>query len=271
MSDIKPQFRTIDGLSVRYAESDGPHDREVLLLSPWPESLYAYDATWSKLAGHAHLTAVDLPGFGQSELRDDLLSPTAMGEYIVRIADEFGLANPHVVGPDIGTSAALFAAARHPGRFRTLAVGVGGTAVRLKLGSPLHEWVHDEDLAPYRAMAPKAVVTAVMGTIQGYRLPDVVREDYLASYTGQRFADQLPYVRTYPTELPLLSELLPTIETPVQIIAGRDDSVVPPENAEFLHKRLPNSKLDLLDAGHFVWEENADDYADVLTRWWQAN
>ncbi|MFE5541207.1 alpha/beta fold hydrolase [Streptomyces sp. NPDC056492] len=271
MSEIRPRFRTIDGLSIRYAESDVPRTREALLLSPWPESLYAYDAIWSKLARHAHLTAVDLPGFGHSELREDLLSPTAMGDFIVRVADEFGLEKPHVVGPDIGTPAALFAAARHPDRFETLVVGTGGTAVPLNLGSPLKDWVLDEDLSPYRAMSPKAAVTAAIGGIHGYELPDVVREDYLASYTGQRFADQLPYVRAYPAELPVLGELLPRLETPVQILAGRDDSVVPPENAEYLHLHLPNSKLDLIDVGHFAWEEGADAYADVVTRWWEAN
>ncbi|MFF4754617.1 alpha/beta fold hydrolase [Streptomyces sp. NPDC002514] len=270
MSEIKSRFRMVDGLSIRYAESDGPHERAALLLSPWPESLYSYDATWSKLAGHARLVAVDLPGFGHSELRQDLLSPTAMGDFIVRIADALGLAQPHVVGPDIGTAASLFAAARHPERFRSLVVGTGGTSVPLKLGSPLDEWVHDEDLTPYRAMDPKAAVTAAIGTIHGYALPEVVREDYLASYVGQRFVDQMAYVRAYPTELPVLGALLPAIETPVQIIAGRYDSVVPLDNAEYLHQRLPHRKLDVIDAGHFVWEEGADEYADVVTRWWQA-
>ncbi|WP_430336077.1 alpha/beta fold hydrolase [Rhodococcus sp. ACT016] len=271
MNEIKPRFRTIDGLSIRFAQSDEPHESEALLLSPWPESLYSYDATWSKLARHARLTVVDLPGFGHSELRPDLLSPTAMGEFVVQIADVFGLANPHVVGPDIGTAATLFAAARHPGRFRTLVVGTGGTAVPLQLGSPLKDWVLAESLDPYRTMDPKAAITTAIGTIHGYELPDVVREDYLAAYTGQRFVDQLPYVRAYPTELPVLSGLLPTIETPVQILAGRDDAVVPPGNAEYLHARLPNSKLDFIDAGHFAWEENADEYADVITGWWRAN
>lgn len=271
MSDINPRFRTIDGLSVRYAESGRSADHDALLLSPWPESLYSYDATWSRLADQARLIAVDLPGFGHSELREDLLSPSAMGEFVVRIADEFGLERPHVVGPDIGTAAVLFAAARHPGRFRSLVVGTGGTAVPLKLGSPLDEWVHAEDLAPFRAMPPKAAVTAAIGTINGYELPDVVREDYLASYAGQRFVDQLPYVRAYPTELPVLSELLPSIGTPVQIVIGRNDTVVPVENAEYLDERLPDSKLDIIDAGHFVWEEDADAYAEVITRWWQAN
>lgn len=36
MSEIKSRFRRIDGLSVRYAESEGPRDRAALLLSPFP-------------------------------------------------------------------------------------------------------------------------------------------------------------------------------------------------------------------------------------------
>ncbi|MEV7239442.1 alpha/beta hydrolase [Streptomyces sp. NPDC051020] len=271
MSEIKTQFRTIDGLSIRYAQSETPHERQALLLSPWPESLYSYDATWARLAQHAHLTAVDLPGFGHSELREDLMSPAAMGEFIVKIADAFGLEKPHAVGPDVGTAASLFAAAQHPDRFQSLVVGTGGTSVPLALGSPLREWVLDEDLTPYRAYPPKAAVTAALQTIQGYELPEVVREDYLASYVGQRFVDQMAYVRAYPTELPVLAELLTDIQTPVQIATARHDAVVPPENAEFLHKYLPNSKLDIIDASHFVWEEAPAEYAEVVTSWWNAN
>lgn len=81
----------------------------------------------------------------------------------------------------------------------------------------------------------------------------------------------MPYVRAYPSELPVLSELLPGIETPVQVIAGRHDPVVPLANAEYLHERLPNSELDIIDVGHFVWEEGADDYAEAVTGWWRAN
>ncbi len=65
-----------------------------------------------------------------------------------------------------------------------------------------------------------------------------------------------------------MRDLLPTIETPVQIIAGARDHVVPPVNAEYLHERLPKSKLDLLDTGHFTWEDGADQYAALVTSWW---
>src|ERR1700733_704776 len=117
---IYPQYRTIDGLAIRFAESESNgHSTDALLLSPWPESLFAFEPTWSRLSERANLVAIDLPGFGHSEYSNKLMSPKAMGEFVVRVADEFGMEQPHVVGPDVGTAASLFAAAMHPNRFRS--------------------------------------------------------------------------------------------------------------------------------------------------------
>ena len=125
---IQMQFRTIDGLTIRFAESED-RDDHALLLSPWPESLLAFEQMWTRLAEYTHLVAIDLPGFGHSQRSDALLSPRAMGEFVVRAADSFGLENPHAVGPDIGTGALLFAASLYPGRLRSLVVGSGGVGV----------------------------------------------------------------------------------------------------------------------------------------------
>src|SRR5262245_44334446 len=146
---IHPQVRTIDGLSIRYTESES-RKNHALLLCPWPESLYAYEPTWHRLAEGTHLVAIDLPGFGHSERRASLMAPRAMGEFIVRVADAFGLEQPHLVGPDVGTAASLFAAADFPGRFRSLTVGTGAAAVPLDLGPPLKDWVEAPDVGPYR-------------------------------------------------------------------------------------------------------------------------
>jgi pimeloyl-ACP methyl ester carboxylesterase len=240
------------------------------LLSPWPESLFAFEPTWERLAVHTHLVAIDLPGFGHSQRRDELLSPRAMGEFVIRVADAFGLDSPHVIGPDIGTGAALFAAALYPGRLRSLIVGSGGAAFPLQLGGVLKDWVEAPDLEAYRHVDPRQIVAAALTDIQRYALLDFVREDYLSSYDGDRFVESMRYVRSYPTDLAALRLLLPQIKTPVQIIGGGRDLVVPPANAEFLHERLPNSKLNFVDAGHFTWEDAADEYAALATSWWEG-
>ena len=263
----KPTFRSIDGVSIRFVESD-QRNAHALLLSPWPESVFAYEPIWSRLAETTHLVAVDLPGFGRSELGDTLMSPRAMGEFILRAANAFGLKHPHIVGPDVGTAVALFAAAAHPGRFLSLVVGTGGTAVPIQLGDPLREWVFAPDLEQYRRLGGRRIVERAMQTLERYVISDTAREDYLASYEGNRFAESMRYVQSYPTELEALRDVLPKIQTPVQIIAGRRDTVVPPVNAEYIHERLPYSELHLLDSSHFAWEDAANEYAALVNAWW---
>ena len=261
------RYRFIDGLTVRFAASRECGDH-ALLLSPWPESLLAFQPVWRHLAKRVHLVAVDLPGFGQSQRSDSLVSPGAMGEFIIAIADSFGLSHPHVVAPGTGTPAALFAAARHPGRLRSLVTGSAAAAVPLQLGGMVKEIVEAPDLDRFRHADPRQFVNAALSGISRYALPEAVRDDYLASYQGNRFAESLRYLRSYPVELRVLAGLLPRIDIPVQIIAGADDTAVPAVNARFLRDRLPHSELDIIDAGHFTWEDAAPEYAALVTRWW---
>jgi pimeloyl-ACP methyl ester carboxylesterase len=266
-SDVQTQYREVDGLHIRFAESDA-RDEHAFLLSPWPESLLAYDQMWGRLAQDMHLIAVDLPGFGHSEGRASLFAPRAMGEFLVRLADAFDVEHPHVVGPDVGTGAALFAAADHPGRFRSLVVGSGGASFPLQLGGVLQDWVTAPNLDALRAVDGRVIVQAAVGNLERYALPEAVRDDYLSAYEGERFVESVAYVRAYPKELRALGELLPGIETPVQIICPLWDWIVPPSNHRYLNQKLPYSKLDFVDAAHFPWEDAADIYADLITSWW---
>jgi pimeloyl-ACP methyl ester carboxylesterase len=123
--------------------------------------------------------------------------------------------------------------------------------------------VLDPDLDKYRKMDPHAIVNVAVDTVAG-GVPDDIRADYLECYGGDRFVESMRYVRRYPEELPELAELLPQITAPVTIINGRHDRVVPVANAEFLDQRLPNSRVALIDAGHFVWEEAPAEYAAIV-------
>ena len=97
-------------------------------------------------------------------------------------------------------------------------------------------------------MDPRAIVNAAIDT-NASGVPDEIRADY---------------VRRYPVELPELAELLPPITTPVTIINGRHDRVVPLANAEFLDERLPRSRLAIINASHFIWDEAPAEYASIV-------
>src|SRR6185312_14514167 len=135
-----------------------------------PESLLAFEPVWSWLAERTHLVAIDLPGFGHSQRRDELLSPRAMAEFVIRAADAFALDRPHLVGP-----------------------GSGAAAVPLELGGFLKDWVEAPDLEEFRHADPRQLVGTALAGIERYVLPEPVREDYLAAYQGDRFAGSVRY------------------------------------------------------------------------------
>jgi pimeloyl-ACP methyl ester carboxylesterase len=195
------------------------------------------------MAVRFHLVAIDLPGFGQSEQRLDLLSPQAMGRFLLRLVREWDLGPVHFVAPDVGTSAALWAAASDPDLVRSLAVGGGATAVPLQVSGTLKDIIEAPDVEGYRQIDSKDILGPVYDAIPGATPPPGVKDDYLESYAGDRFVESARYVRTYPKELPKLAEKLRSIETPVQIVCGRDDPLVPTPNQHFLHEQLPNNRL----------------------------
>ena len=57
------------------------------------------------------------------------------------------------------------------------------------------------------------------------------------------------------------------IDVPTLIIAGREDGVRKPEDAEFLHHRIPNSQLEIIDdAGHLMNMEEPEAFNETLWR-----
>jgi pimeloyl-ACP methyl ester carboxylesterase len=264
---LHPTVRECDGLRIRCADTGGDALETVLLLHPWPESLFAWETIWPLLAPHARLVAIDLPGFGGSERRDDLLSPRAMAGFLVRLMHQWDLDGAHVIGPDVGTGATLFAADLEPGLLRSAVVGSGASAWPLQVTGALEDIIKAPSLDGVRAVDAATLVEEALTGIERHTLPAHVRADYLASYAGDRFAESARYVRAYPEDLRVLAERLAHINIPVQIIAGGHDGLVPPSNAEFLHDHLPHSRLHILDTGHFAWEDAAPEYATLVTDW----
>ena len=79
---IAPLFRVCDGVRIRFADNKAhPSAVTVLMLSPWPESLWAFRRIWDRVSGAAHVVAIDLPGFGHSDGRPELIAPDAMGAF----------------------------------------------------------------------------------------------------------------------------------------------------------------------------------------------
>src|SRR5216683_5931600 len=266
-SQLSTYFRVLDGARVRFADTRADSDTTVVVLAPWPESLWAFRRIWDRLTLLGRVVAIDMPGFGHSDQPPELIAPDSSGAFLARLIDEWGPGSSRVVGPDVGTAAALFLAARAPERVTSLTVGGGAVRIPIEAGGALKEIIEAPSLDVVRGLDARTNIGyAVEPGAASDSEPDV-HEDYVSAYDLGRFAESARFVRQYPEQNPVLRDLLPTINTPTQIVAGRDDDLVPWSNNQYLHDLLPNSEIHPLDAGHFAWEQAAEEYGRLVVDW----
>lgn len=261
---LKPEFIAVEGYRLRMLQSPGL-GLPILITAPWSQSIYAFHAIWHDLLQLGPIIAVDLPGFGGSDHRSEVMSPEAMGQFVIRLAAELGLARFHAAGPDVGTSAMLFAAAARPELFESLVVGSGGVDMDL-IGKGLRGVIEAKP-GTYGEPDGGAQVVGTITRLARETPPAEAMEDFRLSSLGRRWVEAADYVRAYPRDLPRLQALLPTVATPVLVISGKDDPIVPPANGELLAGNLPHAAHRVFDAGHFVWEDDAAGYMDAVSAW----
>jgi pimeloyl-ACP methyl ester carboxylesterase len=266
-TSICTYFRVCDGVRVRFADNKEDSEITLLLLAPWPESLWAYRRIWDRVTGIGRVIAIDLPGFGHSDGRPELIAPDSSGAFLAGLIEEWGLGAPHVVGPDVGTSAALFLAANAPERVTSLTIGGGAVRFPIEATGALRDVIEAPTLDDVRALDARTNIGFAVEAAASSASEPEVHEDYVSAYDLGRFAESARFVRHYPRQNPVLRDLLPSIAIPTQIVAGRNDDLVPWSNNQYLHDLLPHSEIHPLDAGHFAWEEAADEYGRLIADW----
>lgn len=255
---------TIDGLRIRLSRAGRSDGVPVLFTSPWPESLYSFHRVLPYFVETYPVIAIDIPGFGLSESRPDVMSPKAIGAFLITLARYLKIDRLYGVGPDVGALAFLFAAADQPQLFAGLAVG--GAATRVDLAGPVLRSAIDSPKGAFAAIDGANAVADYLAQA-AHLTPPAIIDDFRAASAGQRFENAAQYVRGYKEDLPILEQRLGQIQVPVLVIAGKNDPIVPPANNQLLADRLPRNRLSLLDGAHRVWEEATEDYATQILSW----
>jgi 3-oxoadipate enol-lactonase len=174
------------------------------------------------------------------------------------ILDAEHITSAHVCGLSLGGITALSLALRAPERVRSLVMANTGA----RIGS-VEFWDTRMALARERGMAAVADITIPNWFTERFRThePDTVRpfrhdiestpvEGYLGCCAAMREED--------------LRESLTAVRCPVLAIAGAVDRSTPPELLQFVHARIPGSRLVTLEAAHISNVEQAQAFNDVL-------
>jgi pimeloyl-ACP methyl ester carboxylesterase len=198
--------------------------------------------------------ALDLPGHGRSEgAGHDSIG--AYAEWCLAWMDVLGLERAVWVGHSMGGAVTLDLALRWPSRVAGL--GLVATGARLRVAPAILQGIGQDFSAAVRlisryAFGPQADPELVkMGQQQmGQTPPDVLYNDFLAC---DRFD---------------VCQLLAEIRAPALVMCGTQDRLTPPKYATFLHERLADAELKLVDgAGHMVMLEQPGAVTQALRQW----
>jgi pimeloyl-ACP methyl ester carboxylesterase len=150
----------------------------------------------------------------------------------------------------------------------SLTLGGGAVTFPIEAGGALQAVIEAPSLDDVRQLDARVNISAAVESAAQQALEPEVHEDYVSAYDLGRFAESARFVRHYQAQNKVLQELLPSIRTPAQVVAGKQDDIVPWSNNQYLADALPNcGKAHALDAGHYAWEEAANEYGRLVAEW----
>lgn len=266
-------FVTAAGVPVHYVA--GGAGRPVVSVHGAKGSVYDFLLSIAdEVAGRYTAVAFDRPGAGFSGRLDGDGSPQGQAAVLREAARQLDLRRPVLVGHSFGAAVCLAWALQAPDEVGAV-VTIGGHVVPLGGGPPRLAAVA-RSRAALRALAAlartppgRALVERVLGRIFA---PDPVPADYLRiapalALDRERLASDGEERAHWAQGLRALQEQYPRLSTPVVIVVGEQDQVVPPASSLRLHRLLPHSELRVIpQAGHLPQFAHAGEVLAAIDR-----
>ena len=266
--------KDVDGLTFAYHEA-GQGEPLIMLHGSGPGV-----SAWSNFRHNLPVFAEqfrtimpDLPGFGGTDLPElDEVYPRAAARWIARLMDSLGIESAVFVGNSMGGAVTAELAALAPERVRRMALmGSGGLSVGIFQAEPsegflrLFEFLEDPTrermIAWIRTMVhdPRRITDELVDE----RMRNATADGVLAK-TKAIFGSMFdPGRRDKYT--PLWTKAA-TVTTPTLLLWGRDDRMLPYDQAHFANRWLPDVELHTFSrCGHWVQVERKSEFERVVT------
>lgn len=250
------KFVEIDGFDIHFVQEG--HGPDLLLIHGIGASMICWRQVWRLLTRYYRVTAIDLPGFGQStkkiEASYDLDSQT---QRVIQFLDALDIKKTHVIGSSLGGAVSMWLARTRPDlvtRLVAISPAVNHNLVRV---NPNRFWVLVH-VFKYFAASPFLVrlIHRKVATKHKDASLDTILE-YYAPYhrnpaAAVTFWKSLDLIRD-----PRLPEDLKGIECPVLVLYGKWDRMVRQSFIDNLPGIIPNAKVVYHETGghHLMTDE----------------
>lgn len=220
-------------------------------------------------AGSFRTVIMDMPGFGRSERPPlDRAYPRVAADHVLRLLDGLGIEKAHLLGNSMGGYVAFEFALAHPERVdRLVGMGPGGLAASI-LGPDPSEGARR--LGEFMMNPSKAAMEAWVDTMVANKavVDDELIEERLANALAPGALESAMAIFAslgqHPEPVPLFARVK-GIKAPTLITWGRDDRMLPVEQALFGFRQMPNAELHLFSkCGHWAQVERKDDFERLV-------
>lgn len=220
-------------------------------------------------AGQFRTVVMDMPGFGLSERPPlDRAYPRVAADHVLRLMEGLGIEKAHLLGNSMGGYVAFEFALAYPERVdRLVGMGPGGLAANV-LGPEPSEGARR--LADFMMGPSKAAMEAWVDTMVANKavVDDQLIEERLANAMAPGALESAMAIFAslgqHPEPVPLYARVK-GIKAPTLITWGRDDRMLPVEQALFGFRQMPNAELHLFSrCGHWAQVERKDDFERLV-------
>lgn len=252
---------------VRLAYDDAGLGLPVVYVHGYPHDRTLWAPQIGALTIPTRAVAVDLRGFGESGG-----TATCIDQYaddIAALIAELGLIRVAIVGVSMGGYVALALWRRAPDLIRAMALvstraGADDAAGRARRDRQI-EFMHARGTA---ALADELIMGMVGATTHAQR-PELVRSIHamLARAPVPAIVGALTAMRDRADSTPTL----PTISVPALVVAGDEDTLIPPGEAHALHAGIARSRLEIVaGTGHLPNAERPAAFNHILSEFFST-
>jgi pimeloyl-ACP methyl ester carboxylesterase len=245
----------VDGIEIHYTQEG--KGKDVILIHGIGASTYTWRLLIPYLARNFRVTVLDLPGFGRSTMnpkRDHGLD--TQSAILIKFLDLLNIKKANLVGSSMGGAIALWLAKEFPERVESVVVLAPATHPKLL---PLNVTFFSKVLLPStNLLLTRTLFRQILKRVLSRHelINDEVVENYLRPYLQNGTAIQTFIRATSVLSDRRLPDQLRGIKTPVHILYGENDLMVPRSVIHELQKRLPHATLITHPtAGHHPHED----------------
>jgi pimeloyl-ACP methyl ester carboxylesterase len=266
------QHRTrIDGHEANYVDAgEGP---ALVFVHGLGASWQSWLENIPEFARDHRVVAMDLPGFGCSDLPDQDITIEYYANWTFRLLDELGIEAGAVVGNSMGGFIAAEMAIRRPERVQRLAVVSAAVFWQTyRRAQPLVQLARLSDAMVARALIRVTDDVATRPRLRswalataGFRYPHLIDKDLAHEMvrSARRTDGFLPALEAL-ADFPLEEEL-PKISCPALIVWGAHDTLVPVKDAKRMEELIPDSRRVVFErTGHVAMLERPERFNRLL-------